>query len=152
MAFADRFWSHVDRGADDACWPWTAATSHQGYGLFTVSPGHQRTAHRMAYELTHGSFDDVLKVCHTCDHPPCCNPAHLFLGTNQANTDDIMRKGRHPHGASHGLAKLTEEDVRAIRQAYANDEASQTALASSYGVHQTIISDVVRRITWKHLP
>jgi hypothetical protein len=98
-----------------------------------------------------GSFDEALRVLHRCDNPPCCNPAHLFLGTDADNSDDKVSKSRHPHGVTHGRAKLTEDDVRAIRATYAAEPVSQMTLAALYGVNQTIISDVVLRRSWKHI-
>lgn len=50
--------------------------------------------HREVYRLTFGEFDPSLLVCHTCDNPPCCNPMHLFLGTDKTNAEDRVRKGR----------------------------------------------------------
>jgi peptidoglycan/xylan/chitin deacetylase (PgdA/CDA1 family) len=35
--------------------------------------------------------------CHTCDHPPCINPAHLWVGSVSDNTQDRLRKGRDHH-------------------------------------------------------
>lgn len=87
-------WKKVERGADDVCWPYTGARVPFGYGIFTVN---YRTviAHRLAWELTNGTIPEGMQVCHTCDNPPCCNPAHLFLGTPLDNMRDKMRKGRH---------------------------------------------------------
>lgn len=91
---AERFWPKVDkRGGDDACWPWLGGRFESGYGQFSQRPRNLR-AHRVAYELTHGQIPDNLMVLHECDNPPCCNPKHLFLGTNDDNMADRQRKGR----------------------------------------------------------
>jgi hypothetical protein len=89
-----RFWGRVDKSAGpDACWPWTGSRRGGGYGRVTVN-GRSTSASRVAYELTHGTIPDGKHVCHTCDNPPCCNPAHLWVGTPADNTRDMLSKGR----------------------------------------------------------
>lgn len=93
-----RFWAHVDKsGGPDACWPWQGGHVARGYGHTTWSDNYVRTeimAHRQAYEFEVGPIADGLQVCHKCDNPPCCNPAHLFLGTPTENLNDAYSKGR----------------------------------------------------------
>jgi len=90
-----RFWAKVDKSAgEDACWLWTARTSDGGYGRFNAISTQGIQAHRYAWEQVNGPIPKGLLVCHTCDNPPCCNPAHLFLGTNTDNARDRDRKGR----------------------------------------------------------
>ena len=93
---ATRFWPRVQKA--DGCWPWIASIGTDGYGKFWVR-GRTTHAHRVAWELTHGQIpdDDPRLVCHHCDNPPCCNPAHLFLGTHSENAQDMVRKGRDRH-------------------------------------------------------
>jgi len=89
----ERFWEKVDVRGPDECWPWTRKHNPKGYGQFRKDKMVQ--AHRMAWELTNGPIPDGLDVLHTCDNPPCCNPHHLFLGTNDDNMRDMNSKGRH---------------------------------------------------------
>jgi hypothetical protein len=89
---AVRFWRNVQKTAD--CWVWTGARSGAGYGQININDVLVFT-HRFSWELHHGPIPDGLLVCHHCDNPPCCNPAHLFLGTPSDNMVDKIRKGRH---------------------------------------------------------
>ena len=84
------------------CWTWTRATNKAGYGKIGSGEGAGTLAtHRVSWELTNGPVPDGLFVLHRCDNPPCCNPAHLFLGTSRDNTLDMIAKGRQvPMSAS----------------------------------------------------
>lgn len=86
------FWHKALVG--DGCWEWQASTYGIGYGQFHRD-GVMTPAHRMAWQLTHGSIPDGMVVCHRCDNPPCVRPDHLFLGTNKDNSRDMVAKGRH---------------------------------------------------------
>ena len=97
----ERFWAKVDIRGVDECWPWKSWTSaprgKAGYGRFRGYQGIDgpiRAAHRIAYQL---HFAESLKgwfVCHKCDNPICCNPAHLMRGTNADNMRDIVKRNR----------------------------------------------------------
>jgi hypothetical protein len=91
---AERFWSKVDRRGAEDCWPWTARRDGCGYGTFKVD-GKTVRASRQAWALTHGDLGAGQRVCHSCDNPPCCNPAHLWAGTQKDNVLDMVAKGRH---------------------------------------------------------
>lgn len=101
-SIARRFWAKVKPNpkrsyAGKPCWEWQGATSEKGYGKFKLNGAVMRT-NRVAWILANGMISDALHVLHRCDNPACCNPAHLFLGTNQDNVNDRERKGR---GAKH---------------------------------------------------
>jgi hypothetical protein len=149
---AERFWAKVDKsGGPDACWPWLGSCNTNGYGTFRGFVPTEGT-HRTAYILTYGPIPDEMCVCHSCDNPPCCNPAHLFLGTRNENMADMAQKGRAADtaGEKNGHARLTEQDVLAIRAAVAAGITEQD-LAPRYGVSRSAIGAVVTRQNWKHL-
>lgn len=55
------------------CWVWTGSTNGRGYGTFKVGP-RVLHAHRIAYELVHGSIAQGFHVRHACDWPSCVSP------------------------------------------------------------------------------
>lgn len=161
MDSVQRFWSYVDRSGE--CWNWTRCINRYGYGNYKFN-GKTRTTHRIAYELVYGPIPDGLFVCHRCDNPACCNPDHLFLGTNQTNTADRHQKGRDAKGDRHGsrtipesiirgadhpLAKLTPQQVRDIREA-ANMGETYPNLAKRYNTTTYAIYRVVKRQSYKN--
>ena len=139
----ERFWSRVRKS--EGCWEWTGTKMHFGYGALSVN-GHAVRAHRLSWELHFGSIPEGLWVLHHCDNPSCVRPDHLFLGNNAINTADRDRKGRQrtPTGERHGSARLTLQDVAAIR---ASSEQARV-LGRYYGVHETTILRARRGETW----
>ncbi len=150
--FLDRFWSKVDRRGPDECWPWLAHRKASGYGQFVLRNGEYPTASRVALALTVGPLAAGVVACHTCDNPPCCNPAHLFPGTQADNTSDSVSKGRanRAHGPATGSARLTEDQVAEIR-AEPHHYGLTAMLARRYGVSATTIRKIRRGEKWGHL-
>lgn len=90
-----RVWEHVDMSGGPAeCWPWTASRMRNGYGHIGVE-GRTLAAHRVAYESAMGPIPKGLNVLHHCDNRGCCNPGHLWIGTQRENLLDMIAKGRH---------------------------------------------------------
>jgi hypothetical protein len=163
---AARFWSKVaERANSDGCWLWTGAQNKRGYGIFRA---HRKNlyAHRVAFALTERPVTSAVLVCHRCDNPPCCNPAHLFAGTPADNTADMVAKGRQikgdrqvfrmhperaPRGERNAHAKLTWENVREIRRLHAIGVQGRT-MTRMFGVNDSTVSKVIRGTSWKEHP
>lgn len=93
------------RSSASGCWEWQKGKDRAGYGRLKVSLGSRSnfktsSVHRYAYELWVGRIPPGMNVLHECDNPSCCNPAHLFLGSQQDNMNDMHKKGRGGRGYS----------------------------------------------------
>lgn len=148
-----RMRKYVHRSSDhNACWPWTGYVSPEGYGRISVS-GRAYQAHRIALWLVR-DFDPSLIVCHTCDNPLCCNPNHLYAGTDADNSEDKVRRGRtRPcRGEENkGGGKLTEGDVLAIKRRYRPYAVTQQRLAAEYGVTVSMVKKIIQGRNWRHV-
>jgi hypothetical protein len=143
---SDGFRKFLTPRAPDQCWEWSGATVKGGYGLLSAS-GKNHYAHRLSYELHFGEIPDGLWVLHKCDNRKCCNPEHLFLGTNKDNMTDAAKKGRLRGSLGKDLGRLTEDQVLRIRS---SSEAS-SLLARQMGVCSQTIRNVRIGKTWTHI-
>lgn len=137
------FWSRVQIGGNDECWPWLGAKKAAGYGNITIESGVVRTtigSHRLAWEYANGrSVPTGMCICHRCDNPPCCNPKHLFLGTQADNMADKIAKGRDPR-------MLKPETILAIAACLARG-MKHREIREELGVSES----AVQRVKYFHL-
>lgn len=146
----ERIWDSVDMSAGpDGCWPWNGTRTKAGYGQISVN-GSALYTHRLAVELGGTAIPDGHEVMHTCDNPPCCNPAHLRVGPHADNAADMVRKERQGRGEAHSQAKLTRAEVVAIRRAAADGEDFDD-IAVRYNVSSWTIYAIHRRLRWTHI-
>jgi hypothetical protein len=143
------FMNNVDVRSKSECWPWKRRVNKFGYGCVSYN-GKEELAHRVAFAIANGGKFPDTHACHSCDNPPCCNPAHIWDGTHRQNMDDMMAKNRRnpPVGERNRGAKLTEEDVTLIRSLQDRD----ATVAARYGVSPSTIRRVRTGAGWKHLP
>ena len=163
--FEEKFMPEPNSG----CWLWIAACYSSGYGAFWYQ-GTQHGAHRVSWMMNKGEIPDGLWVLHKCDVRACVNPDHLFLGTVQDNTRDMLSKGRSAHqkdpegfsalmseatkgvntwirGENSPTAKLTFRKVRELRRLRANGTRC-VALAERYGIHLSTVYQIISGKTW----
>lgn len=116
-----------------------------GYGRFCVDRA-KVYAHRYILSLK-GLLIEEKIVCHTCNNPACCNPNHLYVGSQKENMKDREIAGNTPKGIKNGRAKLTEDQVRYIRSA----PGSSSEIAASLPVSKWVVQDIRKGKTWKHI-
>ena len=145
-----RFWSKVDKSGPipahrpnlGRCWVWTAYRDPKGYGrIGKARTGPTIVASRASFFLEHGRWPEPCAL-HKCDNSSCVRPSHIFEGTRVENNRDMVRKGRHVAVRP----KLTAADAVAIRAA----TGYQREIAERFGVHQTYVSAIRRRVKWRN--
>jgi hypothetical protein len=161
---AATFWTKVRIGGLEECWEWIPKPSSCGYGNVTYK-GKQRGAHRLAFLLTRGEIPDSLFVLHRCDNRRCCNPCHLFLGTQTVNIADKVAKGRQatgdrngarlhpervPRGSRNGSAKLTEAKVAKLRELRRQGWPLKR-LAKRFGLCVDMVWRICDGRAWSHI-
>lgn len=151
-----RLWGKVDKESSNTfyngsrCWEWSASRTTAGYGHMSIG-NKVLYIHRVVYEIYNGEIQKGLQVLHHCDNPPCCNPLHLFSGTQKENMIDMNKKGRRNdvYGEASPKCKLSDEQVQEIRQRYSwygtNGGDSSITLAKEFGVSTRHIISLVKR-------
>lgn len=174
-----RFFAMLDVRGPNECWPYVGYTNRAGYGMFSLC-GEPFISPRVAFKIFSRDPHELI-VCHHCDNPSCCNPAHLYAGTLQDNSSDAVERGRYawgdrsgsrthpecrPRGDNHpyrrnpmlakrgeesGMAKLTDEKVREIRAMYASGGHTYRSIAKIIQIGKTAVGNILEGKSWTHL-
>jgi hypothetical protein len=103
-------------------------------------------------ELNRGRFP----VPSYCDNKKCVNPEHLYIGTPQDNSNDMVERGLIPCGPNkkkgspgekNVKAKLDTEKVKYIRYLCENG-FKRSVMASFFHVHPETIARIARGQSW----
>lgn len=143
MTIEQRWWAKVDKGKKNECWIWKGKKNCGRYGGYGCMRGG--FAHRIAYELFIGPIPAGMRVCHSCDNPPCVNPRHLWLGTDADNAADKIAKGRENYkiltrSNGNGMAKLTQREVNRLLK----EKGVAREVAQKYGVSASLVHQLRR--------
>lgn len=150
-----RFWTKVEKRSANECWPWRGASKRKGgYGTISIH-GNKVNAHRLSYELSIGpipSGEGYHGTCvlHKCDNPSCVNPFHLYLGTAADNMRDMMKKGRgyFKPGEKHPNAKLSNEEIAALRNLRADKGLTHRELGERFGISHVQVGNILNGVWW----
>lgn len=148
-----RMTAHVSQNympiPETGCWLWLGSWDQKKYGRLASSGRRRVIVSRLFYEAYYGPIPAGMFICHKCDTPPCCNPDHLFAGTNLENARDMAQKNRarKATGEFNSAAKLTEGQVAEIRA----DRRFQREIAVTYGISRSLVSMIKNRKLWAHI-
>ena len=113
--------------------------------------------HRLVAEAFCGGCPEGMTVNHINFNRSDNRAANLEVVTHRQNVDHSLAAGRYqsqgvnaPVGSLSAASKLDEVKVREIRRQYAAG-ATMGALAKSFGVVKQQISNIVNRVSWKHV-
>lgn len=151
LSIKDRFISKMSKSNKKGCIIFKAAINKGGYCVFSIGQ-KDILAHRMSYELFIGTIPKRLLVLHKCDIRNCVAPKHLYLGTDQDNVNDMIKRKRNfrSMGENNFNAKLTKTDIKEIRKLYKVGFVTRE-LAEIFDVSKNSISNILNQVTWKHI-
>lgn len=138
----------------EGCWDWKGYYDKDGYPLLSCGADHkgfkEKRGHRISWLLHNSEIPKGLIICHSCDNPKCTNPDHLFIGTNLDNNRDKVKKGRGNNGSKHGNSKLTEVQVKEIREKFKNGVMIKRIMLD-YSISRQTAHDLKYFKIWKHV-
>lgn len=145
----EKFHSMVMPEPNTGCWLWNGKIHNGGYGIMFTN-GTSYLTHRLSYTIHKGKIQKGLFVCHTCDVRSCVNPDHLFLGSNEDNVADMVRKNRQAKGEHNSKTKLDEHTVRQVMCLYSIGMGS-TIISKMFSMSQATIWQIMHGKIWNHI-
>lgn len=117
-----KLWANTIDQAD-GCKTWVGGHDAEGYGYLRIQ-GKVRSAHRMALLAGGIALQRGMDVAHTCAIATCVNPLHLKLETRSDNMKNRKTRERlSANCASRGNQRLTDDQVRRIKETYRDEPA-----------------------------
>lgn len=113
----ERVLEKIEIVTESGCWLFMGHLTNKGYGVIGNDAGNSKklySVHRKTFEYFIGEIQHGKSICHRCDVPSCCNPSHLFLGTQKDNMDDCSKKNRKAIAEKNGKSKITTDQANLI--------------------------------------
>jgi DNA-binding Xre family transcriptional regulator len=109
------------------------------------------SAHRIAWMIENGDIPKGQMVMHKCDNARCINHLHLELGTHKQNMKDRDERGRTAKGARHGMCKLTEDNIKKIKQYLRDGNKSGREIATEFQITSSQVSRIKVGKVWANI-
>ena len=148
QTFYEGLLTHTDR---EKCLIWPFYRNWTGYGqirrnkkLYLVS--------RLVCVVVHGEPPTPKhEAAHLCGkgHEGCVNPNHLAWKTSAENNADKVAHGTHNRGQKHPFAKLTNAQVRHLRETEATRTETFEEIGARFGMSGGAVRVAIRGKTYK---
>ena len=142
----------INHSTPEACWVWRFSRIGRGYGVVQINK-ERFLVHRLVCQRQHGDPPTSdHEAAHSCGkgHLGCINPHHIRWATHSENCADRNAHGTENSGSKNGQSKLTESQVRQIKERLRSGCAPMP-LANEYNVSRSTITDISRGRYWKSI-
>lgn len=132
------------------------ALSREGYFRVCLCKNGKhyiRSIHRLILKAFIGPCPNGMQCRHLNGIKTDNRISNLVWGTRKENAADCKLHGTDPLGERNGHVKLTEQDVKEIRQIYKTQFhwGLRCQLAKKYNVTPQNIRCIAKKLTWKHI-
>lgn len=110
----------------------------------------KKSVHQLVAIAFIGPIPDGCEVCHIDGRRTNNSLSNIRYGTRKENYADSVVHGTNSAGERHGMAKLSEEDVRNIRRGI-DAGITQAMLSKLYGVSTSCVNCIAKGTTWKQI-
>jgi hypothetical protein len=113
----------------------------------------KKYVHRLVGELYIPNPENLPQIDHKDTNKLNNHYTNLEWVTNKENRDRAIQNGLMKHGEQYEHSKLTESDIKYIRENYIpnHPQFSGVALSKKFGVGNAQISRIINNTRWKHL-
>lgn len=139
VSINSRLSKYIKKNYKTGCWEWQGGLTEKGYAQIRIC-GKRVYVHRLLFTYYNGPILAGMFICHSCDNPKCCNPKHLFQGTQKDNIRDMLNKNR---GAK--TEKIDEDTMTKIIN-LVNSGVSTSKIAREFNVSPITVSLRLRKI------
>ena len=123
---ADELSERIVRAGANECWRWAGVINRDGYGVFNSVP--RMLAHRAVWISEQGEIGPGQKLVNRCGNRACVNMRHWSLLDGHVAQAVVMEL--------RGKTRLTREQVREAREAYAAGVAVHNAWIEACGEYK----------------